>query len=256
MNKMLILLTTLSLTACSSGTRLLEAEKPIMTSEPVASSSDENLDAHVDWVVIRNGGGSWASDADWDEYMIRTRNVSAKPVKITSVKLVDSTGEVVHSEIRRKKLVKGTKAALRRHKDLGLKVKAGASGGSLLLASGGVYVASGAIGMSALAGSGMAVAAAPVAVGGIIIATPVLLTSGLVKSVREARVEKELLARASSLPHPLVTSDDETLSVFFPITPSPNTVVIRYEQDGATRDLHIDVSEQLGLLHIVNVEGE
>ena len=46
MNKMLILLAALSLTACSSGTRLLEAEKPIMTSEPVASSADENLDAH------------------------------------------------------------------------------------------------------------------------------------------------------------------------------------------------------------------
>ena len=53
--------------------------------DALAASGDARIAASLDWVIVRDGPGTWAKNADWDEYLVTLRNDSAEPVTVTAV---------------------------------------------------------------------------------------------------------------------------------------------------------------------------
>lgn len=64
------LLMLLGLSACG-GTKVLKDPQSLVITEPLASNADQYISATLDWVIFRDGPGTWAKNVDWDEYMIR-----------------------------------------------------------------------------------------------------------------------------------------------------------------------------------------
>ena len=129
------LLVLLGLAACG-GTKVLKEPKSLVITEPLASNADQHLSATLDWVIFRDGPGTWAKNVDWDEYMFRVRYLGADSVQLTSIVVMDSLGTAIVPRTSRRQLVKGTKETKRRYKGEGLRVKAGVSGAVLVGAAG------------------------------------------------------------------------------------------------------------------------
>ena len=54
------------------GTKVLKEPQPLQTTQPLAANSDQEVVATLDWVIVRDGPGTWARNADWDEYLLST----------------------------------------------------------------------------------------------------------------------------------------------------------------------------------------
>ena len=87
-----LLLGPCMLSGCG-GTKVLKEPQPIQTTQPLAAVSDQRVTATRDGVVVRDGPGTWAKNADWDEYLLRVTNRSDRPIQITSMTVIDSPEE-------------------------------------------------------------------------------------------------------------------------------------------------------------------
>lgn len=234
------------LTGCA-GSKLLKEPKEITLAEPLVVAADPRISVALDLVIVRDGPGTWAKNADWDEYRLRVVNRSDETVRITRLEVYDSLGTRLNSSGDRKALVKGSKQTTRRYKGEGLEVKAGLGGAALMTVGGASYVTGYGLGMAVLYGS------APVAAAGAAIAAlalaPVMAVGGIVRGVNNNKVSKEISNRQTALP--LVVAPGSTVSLigFFPLAPSPRRVEIRYAAAGQ-HVLVIDTTERLRGLHL------
>ena len=73
-----ILLLLVALTGCG-GTKVLKESQPIERTQLLATVSDKRVTATLDWVIVRDGPGTWARNANWEEYLLRVRNQSDQP---------------------------------------------------------------------------------------------------------------------------------------------------------------------------------
>src|SRR6266849_3561433 len=64
------------------GPALVRQAQPLESSAPLAEAKDERIRVAIDTVILRNGPGAWARDAEWDEYLIRIRALSDESVEI------------------------------------------------------------------------------------------------------------------------------------------------------------------------------
>jgi hypothetical protein len=135
----------LCLAACGGGTKLIKhpaQDAAAMLSAPaVVQADDGTLRASLHAVVLRNGPGSWARNADWDEYYLQVTNLSTAPLQLTGAAVFDSTGMRLVALDDRKALVHASKATAKRYGREGVKVTAGAGSAGLMLAGAGVAVA-------------------------------------------------------------------------------------------------------------------
>jgi hypothetical protein len=83
-------LLSVTLVAGCGGTKVLKETQPIQTTQPLAAISDQRVEATLDWVIVRDGPGTWAKNADWDEYLLRVSNRSDQPIIVTQLAVVDS----------------------------------------------------------------------------------------------------------------------------------------------------------------------
>ena len=111
-----------------AATYSIEVEKPL------AATADENLEVDLIWVIVRNGPGSWAEDADWDEYIFRFTNRSDSSLRLATVYLHDSLDTALQTNGRRRELIKQSKQSVKRYDREGLRVKAGMGGDALTAA--------------------------------------------------------------------------------------------------------------------------
>jgi len=236
------------------GTKVLKEPQPIQTTLPLATVSDQRVTAILDWVIVRDGPGTWAKNADWDEYLLRISNLSDQPIQVTRLIVVDSLNTRIESQPGRKQLVKGSKKTVRRYKESGVKVKAGRGTGTMLVAGAVVTVigvgaasaaATGAI-MSGAATAGSAGAAA----GGLLLLGPALVVGGIVRGVNNSAVNKEIVLRQTELPLELSAGEELRFDVFFPLAPSPDMVEVTYTDAVGEHRLVIDTSMALIGLHI------
>jgi len=248
------LLTACLLAGCG-GTKVLKEPQPIQTTQPLAAVTDQRVSATLDWVIVRGGPGTWARNADWDEYLLRVSNVSDQPLEVTRLMVVDSLGTPIELQQRRKKLVKGSKQTSRRYKDSGVKVKAGRGAGTMLVAGAAVTavgvgaasaVAYGSVMGGAAAGAGGAGAAA----GGLLLLGPALAVGGIVRGVRNSAVNTEIEKRQTAFPLQVSAGEELALDVFFPLAPSPQRVELLYTDDTGEHSLVIDTRTALSGLHI------
>ena len=234
------------LTGCS-GAKVLEEPKSMPLVEPLAVTSNENLSLVLDWVIVRDGPGAWAKNADWDEYLLRVLNLSNEEVVIASVSVYDSLGGRQRMHFSREGLVRSSREQKKRYKDQGLTVKAGVGGDLLVLAGGAAWVAGSTAGVVSAVTLGAYTGAA---VAGIALA-PVLVGTGIAVNMRNNKVDKEIFRRYTAFPFRLEPGEGESLDVFFPLAPSPTKLELGYMISGRDYSLTLDVGEPLNGLHLV-----
>lgn len=234
----------LALAGCG-GAKLLQEPVAFTPQAPLATSADAHLEVILHWVIVRDGPGTWARNADWDEYLVAVRNRSGGTVSITSASVYDSLGTRIRADDDRGRLVKASRATSRRYEGQGVVVKAGVSEKTLLTAA---TVAAGA----ASAGAStiyMSSAAAAGALAGLVLA-PVLAVGGLVKSANQKKVADEIQRRHTDLPVEIATGDSREFDLFFALGPSPRYVELSYVDDAGEHVLRIDTRAALDGLHI------
>ena len=231
-----------TLSGCG-GTKVLKEPQPIQTTQPLVVASDERVTATIDWIIVRDGPGTWAKNVDWDEYLIRIQNQGNNPLQVTGIVVVDSVGERVESQESRRQLVKGTKQTKRRYQGEGLQVKAGAGAGVLLVAGAASF---GVAGAAAFA-TGALVPAAGV---GALVLVPVLAVGGVMRGVNNSKVNNQIELRQTAFPLEIPANTEQSLDVFFPLAPSPKIVELVYSDAAGEHVLRIDTSTALEGLHI------
>jgi hypothetical protein len=243
-----------SLVAGCGGTKVLKETQPIQTMQPLAAISDQRAEATLDWVIVRDGPGTWARNADWDEYLLRVSNRSDQPIKVTQLTVVDSLDTRIGSQSGRKQLVKSSKKTARRYKKSGVKVKAGRGAGTMLVAGAAVTAvgigAASAVAYGSMLGGAATAGSAGAAVGGLLLLGPALAVGGIVRGVNNSKVNNQIERRQTKLPLEIPAGEELGLNVFFPITPSPKVVDLIYIDATGEHSLVIDTSTALDGLHI------
>ena len=245
--KALVCMFLVAALAGCGGTKILKEPEPLVLEGPLVANSDDRLAVDLDWIIVRDSPGTWARNADWDEYLIQIRNTSGDPVQVTSIRVFDS-GEVGHESVpNRKKLVKGSRKTARRYRGEGLEVKAGLGGGALVVA-GGVAAS---VGMSAGAAAVYGSTATAAGAAGALLLAPVFITGGVIKGVNNSKVNSEIENRQTLLPMEVGPNESRPVNLFFPIAPSPSRVEVNYVDSIGEHLLVLDTSEALAGLHLV-----
>jgi hypothetical protein len=241
-----VLLVFIALSGCG-GSKVLKEPEPLVVTQALATASDEQLSVTLDWVIVRDGPGTWARNVDWDEYLIRVQNLGDSSLEITNVSVVDSLEIRIESGNSRRELVKGSKEAKRRYKGEGLKVKAGAGAGTMLVAGAATGAAAVSLGAGAILGSS---AMAGAAIGGLVLA-PVLAVGGVFRGVNNSKVSNQIESRQTLLPVDVPGEEEKTLDIFFPLTPSPRQIEVTYLDSRGEHTLIVDTHAALEGLHLV-----
>ena len=252
-----LLLAASMLSGCG-GTKVLKEPQPMQTTQPLASASDQRVTATLDWVIVRDGPGTWAKNADWDEYLMKVRNASDQPIQVVSVTVVDSLDRRIEAQPGRKQLVKASKQTSRTYKKSGIKVKAG-RGAATMLVAGAAVTAVGVGAASAVAyGSawGTAAGGAGAAASGLLLLGPAVAVGGIVRGVNNSAVNKQIEQRQTTLPLGVPAGEELALDVFFPLAPSPGMVEVVYTDAHGENSLFIDTSAALHGLHIPSQTGD
>lgn len=231
------------------GTKVLKEPEPLVVTRSLATASDQHLSATLDWVIFRDGPGTWAKNVDWDEYMIGVQNLSGDALQLTNIVVVDSLGTQIEPHQNRKQLVKGTKDTKRRYKGEGLRVKAGLSGG--VLVGTGIVVAAGTSGAGAAAAAGGGAAAGAA---GVVLLVPVLAVGGIVRGVNNSKVNNQIESRQTVLPVTLQDQGEKNLVIFYPLAPSPGQLELTYVDSRGEHTLIVDTQAALEGLHLVQTE--
>lgn len=230
------------------GTKILDEEIPLALAEPLASGQDASLAVTLDWVIVRDGPGAWARNADWDEYLVRVENVSPRALTLTAVVVYDSTQTRLGTHGTRADLVAASRDTEKRYAGQGVEVKAGLGGGALMAAG----ATSGAVAVGAGAAALYMSSAAAVGVVGALVAAPALVAGGIVKSVNQGRVSDEIEHRHAVLPLTLGPGETRGLNLFFPLAPSPGRLEVTYNIDQQTgpSTMALDIGPPLAGLHL------
>ncbi len=121
----------LALFGCGD-TKTISSPESVLVTLPLSAASDQHLAVKLDAGIFRGGPASWAKNADWDEYLIRIRNVGDESIEIIGITVGDSLGTRIEPGLSRSQLGNGPKKTKRHYKGEGLKVKAGINGGVLV----------------------------------------------------------------------------------------------------------------------------
>lgn len=255
-NPIIALVLGASVLSGCGGTKVLKEVQPIQTTQPLAVESDQRLAATLDWVIVRDGAGTWAKNADWDEYLLRVNNLSDRPIQVTRITVIDSLETSIESQAGRKQLVKGSKQTARRYRKTGIRVKAGRGAGTMLVAGAAVTVVGvGAASVAAYgAGLGATAGGAAAAASGLLLLGPALAVGGIVRGVRNGAVNDQIEQRQTLLPLEVDPGAELPLDAFFPLAPSPRRVELIYTDVYGEYSLVIDTSAELQGLHIDSTE--
>ncbi|MBT8082310.1 MAG: hypothetical protein KJP08_00660 [Gammaproteobacteria bacterium] len=237
----------IALSACG-GSKVLKESEPIVATQPLAAASDQRLSVALDWVIVRDGPGTWSRKAGWDEYLLRVKSESDQPVRIIRLIVVDSLGMPTESVADRKQLVKSSKETARRYKKSGIEVEAGSGRGTMKVAA--VTATGAGVGAAMGAGSFVGATSGAIVVGGMVLA-PVLAIGGVMRGVNQSKVNGVIKSRQTALPVNLVAGEEIALDMFFPIAPSPKTIELTYSDTDGEHRIVIDTSTALDGLHTV-----
>ncbi len=237
-------------------TKVLDEPTVAPEGNPLAAAQDAAMATTLDWVILRNGPGTWSKNADWDQYLLRIENQSKVALVLGEIFLEDSTGTKVYPELGRQALRTSSKQVAKRYKDVDVHVKPGTGteamvatvigttvvGGYVVVAGGLISGLLSTLGLSTSFGTAFTTAGAA------------LLVAGPAIVIRNQRHRREVDARIqefrSDLPYSVAPGVVERVVIFFPITPSPRRLVLRYSQGGAVQTLELDTSKSLDGLHL------
>lgn len=177
------------------------------------ANSDPKLGIRLASVIVNKGHGSWKENALWDEYVLSLNNPDTGPVVIESVILVDMLGTQQSPGVDPWELEKLSETNWKKYQHLGLvALDAAGLAGSFMLPS----FAYGLTGAT----SGLLTAIPLVAV------STVAVVSVLDQKNRTS-VEQQFESRRIKLPLDLPTGASVHGSLFFPIVPRPQRLVLQ-----------------------------
>jgi hypothetical protein len=245
------------LLAGCGGTKVLKQPMPLQATQSLVTASDRQLVATLDWVIVRDGPGTWARNADWDQYLLRVRNESRNPVTIDSVHVVDALDFRIDPETERKRLVKASKKTAKRYRGNGVRVKAGAGTGTMLATGAavtavGVGVAYGAASAAVMSGGTAAAGGAVAAASALTLIGPALVVGGVVRGVNNSKVNGEIELQQTNFPFEAAPGTERSVTVFFPLAPSPRQVVLTYTDATGTHELALETTAALDGLHLTD----
>ena len=239
---------TVILSGCG-GTKILKEPRPLEITQPLVTTSDQNVSAELIWVIVRDGPGTWARNADWDEYLVNVVNESGEMIQIIDVTIVDSLGVRQATNADYRELVNESKETTKRYKDSNLTVKAGIGAGTIMAAGGAIL-------LGASMGGAVFVEAAMIISGSLVVLVPAGVGVGIVRSNNKNKVAREIRKRHTLLPVTINSHEDLLLDIFYPLAPSPTQLEITYMVAGEEETLVVNTSEALNGLHLFQDENE
>lgn len=252
--RVVVVVLATSISACA-GSKILSVPKSVELQHPLAVSANDSIAATLDWVVIKDGPGTWASNAFWDEYRMRVVNVSDRPFSVSQIQVVDSLDKTHVAIANRDALLDASKRTEDRYTEQSLDVQpgAGAAGmtaatvvGSTIAISAATYAS--AAGTASALGVSTGVGASPAIVSMAYIA-PVLIVGSIIHTANNARVSEEIERRQTPLPVELQPGESRDIQVFFPVAPSPQRVRVIYSDGDSSELLELDTGDVLAGLH-------
>ena len=244
--KLLCMASLLAAMGGCASSRLLKAPLPSIPTQSESASSADGMSVRVDALILRNGGGSWLKDANWDEYVLTIENDSEKTLNIEQISLVSEKLDApVASSVAREELEARSSFALRTLKDVGIIAGVGIVAPSAVIVGaigtgGGILSAS--AGAAALATAGLI--AIPV---GLIGASEYVVSRRHRDAADKILIQRQLTERGFALPLGLPPQTQRTHSAFFPITPAPRRLTVTYSTDAGTQELNVELPGLEGL---------
>jgi hypothetical protein len=196
------------------------------------------LEASLYTLIIPGGPGSWKKEAFWDEYVVTFHNSGDQPFQVASIKLVDFTGSPRQPGDDPWKLERESKSLAKRYQDAGMTVVRVAAPRVLVTAAESSRAAGAAIG-----GAGAATAATATAV-----ALPLYGATVLGMNLHNKKsIKAEFNRRRLRLPLALAAGETRTGSLFFPLVPNPQSLIVSWssESDGGDSVLPLDFLQGL-----------
>lgn len=180
-------------------------------------ASDANVEIALHYIIVPDGPGSWTKEAAWTEWRVTIKNASPFDVPISEMSLIDPRGVYVGSQYATISALESETVILgKAYKDWFV-----GSAGATAIAT---------VGSSAAAQAAISTGSMIPIYGLSYLATlPSILFPYLEAKDREA-VEAEFHRRQLPSPLKLSAGASVTGSVFFPIVPRPNALVIGYRR--------------------------
>lgn len=174
------------------------------------------LHASLETLIMPDGPGSWKKKAYWDEYVVTLHNSSDQPLRIASAELVDFAGSPKQTGDDPWKLERESKNLVKRYQDAGMTVVRVAGPRVLVTAA-----------EPAVAGATLGTAGAATAATATAVALPVYGATVLGINIHNKKsITAEFNRRRLKLPLVLPPGETKTGSLFFPMVPNPQSLVL------------------------------
>lgn len=218
-----ILVLSLALTGCVTSKKYKMAKKegalPPQALDWTANSASAALTLKS--VIVFKGPGSWKREARWDEYVVQLSNQGGQPLRIDSAGLIDLLGQLQSPGTDPWELEKLSYTNWDKYGKTGLKLIAGAGAVTLYASAVAVSSMGGLMAPTAAAGGGVALLnIIPV------VAVVDITAVAIMNNQNKKKVMAEFNRRRLSLPLTIEPGQDCTGSLFFPMTPAPQRLVI------------------------------
>jgi len=242
---LLILLAVAALLSGCAQTRLLASAADERVLLDWKARAPGNVEVTLEQVIVRGSPGSWVRDADWDEYVLRVRNDGLDPVEIQAVELASDTVAVSVHTTDYEALEDRSRANIDRLKSLGTVVALGAGivTGAVAVAAIETAAAYGAF----MGGTGAGAAAVSIAPIVLIAGTAVAVHAHTKRKGERAAIVYEIERVGFHLPRRLPAGAEVRASAFFPITPAPNRLRVRYTTAGEAHEAVVETKPLYGL---------
>ena len=249
----LITLIVVLVTGCA-GTKVLDEPVALETTQSIGFVEDERVRMTLDWIIIRDGPGTWAREASWDEYLVRFENLSESTVNLQKVIVIDSLDVAIEPGLSRQTLVEASRDNLRRYEGQDIPVKPGEGSTTMMVAGGVALVGAGTAALvstvSASFTAGAAGGTAATVAGGLLVAGPALIVGGMVRKSNQREVDRKIRRLRTQLPQQLDPGEEKLAHIFFPISPSPVSLNLEYFTERALHNIELDTRDNLMGLHL------
>lgn len=205
--------------------------------------SGDSATLAVRHVIVFKGPGSWKREARWDEYVVHVGNTGPRPLTLEHAELIDVRGTPQVPGVNPWALEKLSRTNWDRYGKTGLKLLAGA--GAVVVYAGAVTSAS--IG-SLLAGGAASGSVAALNAIPVVFLVNVGVVAGLNHS-NKLKVEKEFARRRMELPVEIGPGATREGSLFFPLTPGPQALLLKFHRGDERFDLRLPLPA-LARLHL------
>jgi hypothetical protein len=190
-------------------------------------------------VIVYRGPGSWKKEAYWDEYIVTFTNRTAASLTLEAAVLfgLDPGAQGTGSDPW--KLDNLSRRKVKQYKNDGRGILLGAGLGAL-------WVSSGVVGTFTLVGGGSAAVA--IASSAVFVGLPILGLGTIVRSFSaKGDIAEEFQRRRLNLPATLAANGTISGSLFFPVSPGPRRLVLRYRVGDAIEGVTVDLAPLAGL---------